>query len=125
MPQQQILILSRQGYTLQADGALFPRHWLLHHSMRDDFPILDSIWETLMALPVDQFPVQFRFVDSPHPVLSGYYHLTVHLATQMPFRLRLTIERCTFEALQLRKALQLKNTAALYQQQREFTFLPR
>jgi hypothetical protein len=38
-------------------------------------------------------------------------------------RLRLTIERCTFEALQLRKALQLKNTAALYQQQREFTFL--
>ena len=93
--------------------------------MRDDFPILDSIWEILMALPVDQFPVQFRFVDSPHPVLNRYYHLTVHLATQMPYRLRLTIERCTFEALQLRKALQLKNTAALYQQQRAFTFLPR
>ncbi len=124
MPQQQILILSRQGYSLQADGSLFPRHWLLHHSMRDDFPILDSIWETLMVLPPEQFPIQFRFVDSPHPVLIGYYHLTVHQVPRAPSRLRLTIERCTFEALQLRKALQLQNTAALYQQQREFSFLP-
>lgn len=123
MPQQQILILSRQGYSLQADGALFPRHWLLHHSMRDDFPILDSIWETLMELSHDQFPLQFRFVDSPHPVLSGYYHLTVHLVPRPPFRLRLTIERCTSEARKLQKALQLSNTAALYQQQREFRFL--
>ncbi|MEQ8702716.1 MAG: hypothetical protein RIC19_02290 [Phaeodactylibacter sp.] len=123
MSQQQILILSRQGYSLQADGALFPRHWLLHHSMRDDFPLLDSIWDALIDLPPDQFPVSFRFVDSPHPVLIGYYHLTVHLVPQSPFRLRLTIERCTFEALRLRKKLQLENTAALYQQQREFAFL--
>lgn len=92
--------------------------------MRDDFPILDSIWKALMVLPPEQFPVQFRFVDSPHPVLIGYYHLTVHQVPRAPSRLRLTIERCTFEALQLRKALQLQNTAALYQQQREFSFLP-
>ena len=124
MSQQQTLILSSQGYSLQADGALFPRHWLLHHSMRDDFPILDSIWDSLMELPPEEFPLLFRFVDSPHPVLSGYYHLTIHFVSRSPFRLRLTIERCTLEALKLQRALQLKNTIALYQQQREFTFLP-
>jgi len=122
--QQQILILSRQGYTLQAEGGLFPRHWLLHHSMRSDFPILDSIWESLMSLPPDQFPVRFQFVESPHPVLKGFYHLTVHQDLRPPFRLRLTIERCTQEAQKRRRLLQLRNNAALRRQGHENILLP-
>jgi hypothetical protein len=113
---EQTLLLSTDGYTLQAKGSLLPNHWLLHRSVRTDFPILDGIWEELLRLPSEKLPVRFAFVESPHPMLDGFYTLIIKRMPANTKRLEITIRNCTLEAQKRRQALQKRNDALLRQQ---------
>lgn len=93
-----------------------PNHWLLHRSVRKDFPILDSIWEELLRLPNEKLPVRFTFVESPHPMLDGFYTLIINRKPAAAKWLIITIRNCTLEAQERRWALQKRNEALLRQQ---------
>lgn len=110
---QQILTLSEQGQVLQASGKLLPKSLLLNRPARQEFLLLDSIWNSLPGLPASQFPLRFPFVENPHAALKGFYHLYLQLLPGKPVRFQFRIERCTHDALRLREELQAKNQKAL------------
>lgn len=110
---QQLLTLSEQGQVLQVTGKLSSKPMLLNCSARQEFPLLDSIWDSLTSLPASQFPLRFPFVENPHAGLRGFYHLSLQLLPGKPARFQLRIERCTQEALRLREEQQAKNQKVL------------
>lgn len=110
---EQVLIVNNRGETLYTFGKLMPKHWLLHRSVREDFPILDSIWEQLPSLPVPSFPLVFRFVESPHRRLEGFYHLRL---SGKENHWRISLCNCTLEAQQYRHYLQRRNEMLLRDQ---------
>lgn len=110
---QQILTLSEHGQVLKATGKLFPKPSLLNRPARQEFPLLDSIWDSLPSLPASKFPLRFPFVENPHAGLKGFYHLHLQLLPGKPARFQLRIERCTQDALRLREELQAQNQQVL------------
>ncbi len=115
---RQTLLVSEEGLVLQSQGQLLPRHWLLHRSIRGDFPLLDSLWTALVQLPHSRFPIYLHYVESPHPSLKGFYTLSIEKISPIASRFKLTITDRTKEAQKHRKELQRRNEELLKQDQR-------
>ncbi|MCB0555186.1 MAG: hypothetical protein KDD02_16675 [Phaeodactylibacter sp.] len=109
----QILLISQSGFILKSAGNLLPSHWLLHHSARETFPIIESLWPYLQNLKAQEPSLRLDCVAQPHPKLAGFYCFSFRQTGGHRKYLELSIQCCTEQALQFRKKNQQQNEARL------------
>lgn len=68
---RQVLVLSESGCILSSEGGLLPD--ICPHTTINSFPLVESIFPSLMQLPDEAFPFEIKNVMGCGTLLPGFY----------------------------------------------------
>ena len=94
----QQIVLTEKGEILKSDNILFSIEKIKNHFVRDYFPFIDSIFDTLLTMHPKDPDLLFECIATKHHFLPGYYdyHFSKKLINKEYFIIWTIIDRTVF-----------------------------
>ena len=111
---RQELLLNQFGDVLESDNQLFPIKKLANLSALDCFPLVASMFNSLLDLEIGGTPVTVPGVSPNCDFLNGFFDFSFSkIETKNDFLIKWIIEDCTDKYTYLKNEMQIHNDAVI------------
>lgn len=111
---QQELILNKFGDVVKSDNQLFPVKLMANLSALQCFPLVDSMFNSLLELEIGKPPIVVPGVSPSCNFLNGFFDFSFSkIGTEEEFQIKWIIENCTDKYTYLKSEMQIHNDAVI------------
>ena len=111
---RQELLLNQFGDVIKSDNQLFPIKKMANLSAIECFPLVASMFNSLLDLELDNAPVTVPGVAPTCDFLDGFFDFSFSkIGTKNNFQIKWIIEDCTAKYTYLKEKMQIHNDAVI------------